>query len=52
MCAYNEEFDDDYEDEDDVQETPSWLSFGSYKMFPDGECYWPEELEGYEEEDF
>lgn len=43
---------EDDEFEDDVPQTPSWPSFGSYKMYPDDEYDWPEELEGLEEEDF
>ena len=46
------EEDDDFEEDDEVTQTPSWLSFGSYKMYPDDEYDWPEELEGLEEEDF
>lgn len=48
MCAYDEEF----EDEDDETPIPTWLSHSSYKMFPDDDYYWPEELEGLEDEDF
>ena len=46
MCAYNEEFDE----EDDVPQTPSWPSWTTFCPDPDED--WPEELEGYEEEDF
>ena len=43
---------EDDEFEDDVPQTPSWPSWTTFCQYPDAEEDWPEELEGYEEEDF
>ena len=43
---------EDDEFEDDVLQTPSWPSWTTFGQDPDAEEDWPEELEGYEEEDF
>lgn len=37
---------------DVVPQTPSWPSWTTFCTDPDEDEYWPEELEGYEEEDF
>lgn len=43
---------EDDEFEDDVPQTPSRPSWTTFCQDPDAEEDWPEELEGYEEEDF
>ena len=44
---------DEFDDDDDIPQpqTPSWPSWTTFCPDPDEE-YWPEELEGLEDEDF
>lgn len=50
MCDYYDSEEDEFVDEY-YPKTPSWPSWTTFCPDPDQE-YWPEELEGLEDEDF